>query len=161
VLLHIIGFCRLLDVLREDNRAVVRAASQASKAADFLLRLHSRFPLQVRRRIRLLTIGRRRDADLWWHGESERWARLSATGLEAKRESLGCPSWRNQMTKAVHKIHAVPRRGTFPSTSSVLSQSNVRRVEGRGFRIVAVGREHRSAYPAAEPNVRAVADCRG
>lgn len=26
-----------LDVLREDNRAVVRAASAASKAADFLL----------------------------------------------------------------------------------------------------------------------------
>src|SRR5882757_6753810 len=26
-----------LDVLREDNRAVVRAASQASKAVDFLL----------------------------------------------------------------------------------------------------------------------------
>ena len=26
-----------LDVLREDNRAIVRAASQASKAADFLL----------------------------------------------------------------------------------------------------------------------------
>lgn len=26
-----------LDVLREDNRAVVRAASEASKAADFLL----------------------------------------------------------------------------------------------------------------------------
>jgi antirestriction protein ArdC len=26
-----------LDVMREDNRAVVRAASQASKAADFLL----------------------------------------------------------------------------------------------------------------------------
>jgi antirestriction protein ArdC len=27
-----------LEVLREDNRAIVRAASQASKAADFLLR---------------------------------------------------------------------------------------------------------------------------
>ena len=26
-----------LEVLREDNRAIVRAASQASKAADFLL----------------------------------------------------------------------------------------------------------------------------
>ena len=26
-----------LDVLREDNRAIVRAASQASKAADYLL----------------------------------------------------------------------------------------------------------------------------
>ena len=26
-----------LDVLREDNRAIVRAASQASKASDFLL----------------------------------------------------------------------------------------------------------------------------
>ena len=27
----------MLEVLREDNRAIVRAASQASKAADFLL----------------------------------------------------------------------------------------------------------------------------
>ena len=30
-----------LEVLREDNRAIVRAASQASKAADFLLALSS------------------------------------------------------------------------------------------------------------------------
>ncbi len=30
-----------LDVLREDNRAIVRAASQASKAADYLLGLVS------------------------------------------------------------------------------------------------------------------------
>jgi antirestriction protein ArdC len=28
---------RLLAILREDNRAIVRAASAASKAADFLL----------------------------------------------------------------------------------------------------------------------------
>ena len=35
--LHIMICCGLLDVLREDNRAIVRAASQASKAADWLL----------------------------------------------------------------------------------------------------------------------------
>jgi len=35
--LHIISCSRLLEVLREDNRAVVRAASAASKAADYLL----------------------------------------------------------------------------------------------------------------------------
>jgi antirestriction protein ArdC len=35
--LHIIDTSRLLDVLREDNRAIVRAASAASKAADYLL----------------------------------------------------------------------------------------------------------------------------
>ena len=35
--LHIIPTSRLLEVLREDNRAVVRAASQASKAADWIL----------------------------------------------------------------------------------------------------------------------------
>ena len=28
---------RWIDVLREDNRAIVRAASQASKAADWIL----------------------------------------------------------------------------------------------------------------------------
>lgn len=35
--LHIMDCCGLLEVLREDNRAIVRAASQASKAADWLL----------------------------------------------------------------------------------------------------------------------------
>ena len=35
--LHIIGTSRLLEVLREDNRAIIRAASAASKAADYLL----------------------------------------------------------------------------------------------------------------------------
>lgn len=37
VFLRIIDSCGLLEVLREDNRAIVRAASQASKAADWLL----------------------------------------------------------------------------------------------------------------------------
>jgi len=37
VFLHIMRCCRLLEILREDNRAVVRAASAASKAAGFLL----------------------------------------------------------------------------------------------------------------------------
>lgn len=36
-LLYIANCCGLLEVLREDNRAIVRAASQASKAADFIL----------------------------------------------------------------------------------------------------------------------------
>jgi antirestriction protein ArdC len=35
--LHITTTSRLLAILREDNRAIVRAASAASKAADFLL----------------------------------------------------------------------------------------------------------------------------
>lgn len=35
--LHITATSRLLEVLREDNRAVIRAASAASKAADLLL----------------------------------------------------------------------------------------------------------------------------
>jgi ParB family transcriptional regulator, chromosome partitioning protein len=49
-------------------------------------------------------------------------------GLEAKRESLGCPSWRNQMTKAVQKITLSPSRD-IPFNKLVLSQSNVRRVK--------------------------------
>jgi len=36
-LLHIIDTSRLLEVLKEDNRAIFRAASHASKAADFIL----------------------------------------------------------------------------------------------------------------------------
>jgi antirestriction protein ArdC len=39
--LHIISTSRLLEVLREDNRAIVRAASAASKAADYLLAFRS------------------------------------------------------------------------------------------------------------------------
>jgi antirestriction protein ArdC len=39
--LHIIVTSRLLTVLREDDRAIVRAASQASKAADYLLTFRS------------------------------------------------------------------------------------------------------------------------
>lgn len=35
--LHIMICCGLLEMLREDDRAVVRAASAASKASDFLL----------------------------------------------------------------------------------------------------------------------------
>jgi antirestriction protein ArdC len=35
--LHITTTSRLLAVLRADNRAIFKAASQASKAADFLL----------------------------------------------------------------------------------------------------------------------------
>ena len=36
-LLHIIDTSRLLEVLRDDDRAIIRAASAASKAADYLL----------------------------------------------------------------------------------------------------------------------------
>ncbi|MGE0678893.1 MAG: antirestriction protein ArdC, partial [Pseudolabrys sp.] len=39
--LHITHTSRLLNVLREDNRAIVRAASQASKAAEWLLSFRS------------------------------------------------------------------------------------------------------------------------
>ena len=35
--LHIIATSRLLEVLRDDDRAIIRAASAASKAADYLL----------------------------------------------------------------------------------------------------------------------------
>lgn len=35
--LHIIDTSRLLDIIREDSRAILRAASAASKAADYLL----------------------------------------------------------------------------------------------------------------------------
>ncbi len=35
--LHIIDCSGLLELLREDNRAIVRAASAASKAADYIL----------------------------------------------------------------------------------------------------------------------------
>ena len=37
-----------LDHLREDNRAIVRAASAASKAADYLLAFRDRLPAPAR-----------------------------------------------------------------------------------------------------------------
>jgi ParB family transcriptional regulator, chromosome partitioning protein len=49
-------------------------------------------------------------------------------GLEVKRESLGCPSWRSKMTKAGQKITLSPSRD-IPFNKLVLSQSNVRRVK--------------------------------
>ena len=50
-LLHIIDTSRLLEVLRDDDRAIVRAASAASKAADYLLafRPGSGEPVEVTR----------------------------------------------------------------------------------------------------------------
>ena len=39
--LHIIATSRLLEVLRDDDRAIIRAASAASKAADYLLAFQS------------------------------------------------------------------------------------------------------------------------
>jgi antirestriction protein ArdC len=36
-----------LEVLREDNRAIVRAASAASKASDFILAFQSGMPTHV------------------------------------------------------------------------------------------------------------------
>ena len=35
--LHITTTSRLLQIIREDNRAILRAASAASKAADYIL----------------------------------------------------------------------------------------------------------------------------
>ena len=39
--LHIIDTSRLLEVLREDNRAIFCAASAASKAADWIMARHT------------------------------------------------------------------------------------------------------------------------
>ena len=35
--LHIMSCCRLLEILKGDNRAIFQAASLASKAADFVM----------------------------------------------------------------------------------------------------------------------------
>ena len=46
-----------LDVLREDNRAIIRAASAASKAADYLLAFRDGEPRRIRRTDRRLIAG--------------------------------------------------------------------------------------------------------
>src|ERR1700730_16304139 len=115
-------------------------------------------PLQVRRRIRLLTIARRRDArPLVARRESEV-GKAFGDGLEAKRESLGCPSWRSQMTK-VQKITLSPSRD-IPFNKLVLSQSNVRRVKA-GVSIEQLAESIAQRTLLQSLNVRAVADAEG
>ena len=79
-----------LDVLREDNRAIVRAASQASKVADYLLGF---FPEPV-----VDTPTRSGGSGVSFFsavaGKRVRGRGRFRDGLEAEREALGCPSWR-------------------------------------------------------------------
>ena len=63
-----------LDVLREDNRAIVRAASAASKAADYLLGFQPDAPDADRGNRRPTTSRRRRDV-------------LAPVGFQPKREA--------------------------------------------------------------------------
>ena len=94
-----------LEVLREDNRAIVRAASAGSKAADFLLAFLR--PRSTRRATAEESRGGRvmiayrcravirarglRDAGVYERKEGCAGFR---DGLEVERESLGLPSWR-------------------------------------------------------------------
>jgi ParB family chromosome partitioning protein len=79
-------------------------------------------------------------------------------GLEAKRESLGRPSWRSQMTK-VQKITLSPSRD-IPFNKLVLSQSNVRRVKA-GVSIEQLAESIAQRTLLQSLNVRAVADAEG
>ena len=79
-------------------------------------------------------------------------------GLEVKRESLGCPSWRSQMTK-VQKITLSPSRD-IPFNKLVLSQSNVRRVKA-GVSIEQLAESIAQRTLLQSLNVRAVVDTEG
>jgi ParB/RepB/Spo0J family partition protein len=126
-----------LEALREDNRAIVRAASQASKAADYLLGF---VPGSCGR-------GRVRGGD------------AIRDGLEAERESHGYPSWRAKMTKAVQKITLSPSRD-IPFNKFVLSQSNVRRVKA-GVSIEQLAESIAQRTLLQSLSVRAVVDADG
>ena len=87
-----------LEVLREDNRAIVRAASAASQGRRLSARLSSnpsprdggaRRPRNASAAVR------------WtcrWSPQRVRGGGVFRDGLEVERESLGCPSWRIRMT---------------------------------------------------------------
>src|SRR5262245_17937564 len=79
-------------------------------------------------------------------------------GLEAKRESPGCPSWRVQMTK-VQKITLSPSRD-IPFNKLVLSQSNVRRVKA-GVSIEQLAESIAQRTLLQSLNVRAVVEGEG
>src|SRR3979490_3313813 len=79
-------------------------------------------------------------------------------GLEAKRESLGGPLWRMQMTK-VQKIALSPSRD-IPFNKLVLSQSNVRRVKA-GVSIEQLAESIAQRTLLQSLNVRAVLDGEG
>src|SRR6201987_2290615 len=84
-----------------------------------------------------------------------RGARAFRDGLEARRESLGGPSWRVQMKK-VQKITLSPSRD-IPFNKLVLSQSNVRRVKA-GVSIEQLAESIAQRTLLQSLNVRAVVD---
>src|SRR6201987_6221573 len=87
-----------------------------------------------------------------------RGARAFRDGLEARRESLGGPSWRVQMKK-VQKITLSPSRD-IPFNKLVLSQSNVRRVKA-GVSIEQLAESIAQRTLLQSLNVRAVVDGEG
>src|SRR5215471_12267712 len=91
------------------------------------------------------------------HGKSERRGRFR-DGLEVKRESLGGPSWRVQMTR-VQKITLSPSRD-IPFNKLVLSQSNVRRVKA-GISIEQLAESIAQRTLLQSLSVRAVVDGEG
>ena len=108
-----------LEVLREDNRAVVRAASAASKAADFLLA----FLPTARSILPLMATRRPRDASppfqaSRWRcaSESERRARCFVTGWRSRESLSAARRGESDMATPFRKSPSV-RRATFPSTS--------------------------------------------
>jgi ParB/RepB/Spo0J family partition protein len=130
-----------LEVLREDNRAIVRAASQASKAADWLLGF-CRTPMSARP----TTSARRRDdlrkpesgeASFRLHAfppprrcppESERAALRFVTGWRSRERLSAARRGVTIMATAIQKITLSSARD-IPFNKLVLSQSNVRRVK--------------------------------
>ncbi len=134
-----------LEVLREDNRAIVRAAAQASKAADYLLGFlpdgrpapaagcrvegdGGRMTLGLLAPIRLCALPLFR---LYGSAARSRGRGLRGfrDGLEAEREALGPPVAETiPMATAVQKITLSSSRD-IPFNKLVLSQSNVRRVK--------------------------------
>ena len=149
-----------LEVLREDNRAIVRAASAASKAADFLLGF-------VSDRAQALPADpssestRRRDARTLasWLRARVRGGAAFRDGLEVERELLAARRGESDMATPSRKSSCRPR-ATFPSTSWCLSQSNVRRVKA-GVSIEQLAESIAQRTLLQSLSVRAVLDADG
>ena len=144
-----------LEVLREDNRAIVRAASQASKVADYLLgflpRTRCRYAGGPSRRPEVL-LGVPRGTRVRGQGRFR-------DGLEAERELSAARRGESDMTKAVQKITLSPSRD-IPFNKLVLSQSNVRRVKA-GVSIEQLAESIAQRTLLQSLNVRAVVDAEG
>ena len=141
-----------LEVLREDNRAITRAASAASKAADHILQ-RQRGGGAIRGGL-TESLPRCRQC----HGARVRGGREIGDGMKA-REKVSWPAVLENPTMAAPKLTLSASRD-IPFNKLVLSQSNVRTIK-TGVSIEELAEDIARRTLLQSLNVRAVLDADG